>query len=432
MSPTRSLKQSQAWLERSRRVIPGAAQTFSKGATQRVVGAEPLFLERGEGAHVWDVDGNRYLDLVQGLLPNILGYAHPAVERAAISQLRSGHSFSLPHPSEVELAERLVELIPCAEMVRFAKNGSDATSGAVRAARAYTGRELIACCGYHGWHDWYIGTTSRSAGVPNAVRALTRSFEYGDLHGLQRILEDAPGGAAAVILEPMSFHFPQPGFLERVRELCQRYSAVLIFDEICSGWHFGLGGAQKYFGVEPDLACFGKAMANGFPLSAVVGRAEIMQIFDEVFFSLTFAGETVSLAAALATLDVLEHEAVVEGLFQRGRRLQDGINELALAAGADDWLSCIGIPSWTLVTLDAGPGEAGYAMRSLFQQEMARREVLILTTHNLTHAHDDAAIDALLGAYEEVIPYLADARRTGRVAALLEGPPLEPVFRVRG
>ena len=261
----RPLTQSQAWLERAKKVIPGCAQTFSKGYTQYVQGVAPIFLERGKGCRVWDVDGNEYIDYVQGLLPNILGYAHVEVNAAAAAQLAEGHSFSLPHPLEVQLAERLTRLIPCAEMVRFGKNGSDATSGAVRAARAFTGRDRIACCGYHGWQDWYIGSTSRNAGVPKAVRELTHPFPYNDLASLEKLLEEHPDEFAAVIMEPVNFVEPAHGFLEGVKHLALRHAALLIFDEICVGFHFGLGGAQKLFGVTPDLACFGKAMGNGFP-----------------------------------------------------------------------------------------------------------------------------------------------------------------------
>ena len=261
-APKRPVGQSQAWLARSRKVIPGCAQTFSKGYTQYVQGVAPVFLRRGKGCRVWDVDGNEYIDYVQGLLPNILGYAIDEVNSAVAAQLAEGHSFTLPHPIEVELAERLTRLIPCAEMVRFGKNGSDVTSAAVRVSRAFTGRERIACCGYHGWQDWYIGSTTRNGGVPGAVRELTHPFRYNDLSSLQTVLEEHSGQFAAVIMEPVNFVEPVPGFLQGVKDLAQKHGALLIFDEICSGFHFGLGGAQKGFGVVPDLATFGKAMAQ--------------------------------------------------------------------------------------------------------------------------------------------------------------------------
>ena len=314
-------------------MIPGCSQTFSKGANQHVRGVAPMFLAKGKGCRVWDVDGNEYIDYIQGLLPNILGYAHEEVNAAVAEQLAQGHSFSLPHPLEVELAERLTRLIPCAQKVRFGKNGSDATSGAVRAARALTGRERIACCGYHGWQDWYIGSTTRNAGVPEAVRALTHPFVYNDLGSLQKLLEEHRGEFAAVIMEPVNFWPPAAGFLEGVKKLAHEHGALLIFDEICSGFHFGLGGAQKRFGVTPDMACFGKAMGNGFPISCVVGRADVMKVFEDIFFSFTFGGEVASMAAAMKVLDVLETTDALARMDANGRVLQEGLNALAKEAG---------------------------------------------------------------------------------------------------
>lgn len=428
-TPKRNLAQSQALLERARKVIPGCAQTFSKGYTQYVLGAAPVFLERGKGCRVWDVDGNEYIDYVQGLLPNILGYANEQVNEAVTVQLAEGHSFSLPHPIEVELAERLTRLIPCAEMVRFGKNGSDATSGAVRAARAFTGREHIACCGYHGWQDWYIGTTTRNAGVPKAVRELTHPFAYNDLDGLERLLRGYE--FAAVIMEPFNFVEPDPGFLGGVKAAAQKHGAVLIFDEICSGFHFGLGGAQKLFGVTPDLACFGKAMANGFPISCVVGRAEIMRTFDEIFYSFTFAGEVSSMAAALKVLEILETTDVLQRIEANGRTLQDAITVMSREAGLDGQIQAAGRPQWSLLKFLDEKGSASQLVKSLFQQEAVKRGVLLLATHNLSGAHDASAIKQTLEVYAEVLKTLASWLKEPQPARFLEGPMIQPIFQVR-
>src|SRR2546422_4445450 len=289
--PGRSLARSREYFARARKVIPSCTQTFSKGPTQFVQGVAPNFLERGRGSHVWDVDGNEYVDYVMALCPIVLGYDDPDVIAAVQRQLADGVTFSLAHPLEVEVAEALAKIVPCAEMVRFGKNGSDATAGAVRVARAYTGRDLVVCCGYHGWQDWFIGTTTRDRGVPGAVKALTKTFQYNDLKSLDRVLTEHRGQVAVVIMEPVIFQEPAPGFLEGVRDLTHRHGALLVFDEIVTGFRFGLGGAQEYFGVTPDLACFGKGMANGLPISAIVGRADVMKLFEEVFFSFTFGGE---------------------------------------------------------------------------------------------------------------------------------------------
>ncbi len=430
-APKRPLAQSQAWLERAKKVIPGCAQTFSKGYTQYVHGVAPIFLERGKGCRVWDVDGNEYIDYVQGLLPNILGYAHEEVNAAAAAQLAEGHSFSLPHPLEVQLAERLTRLIPCAEMVRFGKNGSDATSGAVRAARAFTGHERIACCGYHGWQDWYIGSTTRHAGVPKAVRDLTHPFPYNDLASLEKLLEAHPGEFAAVIMEPVNFVEPAHGFLEGVKHLAHRHGALLIFDEICVGFHFGLGGAQKLYGVTPDMACFGKAMGNGFPISCILGRADVMHTFEEIFYSFTFAGEVASMAAAMKVLDILEQTDALAQIESNGRTLQDAVNAMAKEAGLGQRIRAVGRPQWSLLKFFDQNGADSPLLRNLFQQEVVKRGILFLASHNVTAAHETTAIHQTLEAYAEVFKTLAAWVGDADPARFLEGPMTQPVFRVR-
>jgi len=430
-APRRSIEKSKAWFERAGKTIPGSSQTFSKGANQHVQGVAPMFLAKGKGCRVWDVDGNEYIDYIQGLLPNILGYAHEELNQAVAEQLGQGHSFSLPHPLEVELAERLVRLIPCAEKVRFGKNGSDATSGAVRAARAFTGRERIACCGYHGWQDWYIGSTTRNAGVPGAVRALTHPFVYNDLGSLQNLLNGHPGEFAAVIMEPVNFWPPAAGFLEGVKTLAHEHGALLIFDEICSGFHFGLGGAQKKFGVTPDMACFGKAMGNGFPISCVVGRADAMKVFEDIFFSFTFGGEVASMAAAIKVLDVLETTDALGRIEANGRVLQEGLNVLAKEAGLQDQIRCIGYPSWSLIKFLDADGKDSLLVRSLFTQECVKRGVLLLATHNMTAAHDPLAVEQTLKVYAEVCKTLAKWLKESNPEEHLEGEMIQPVFKVR-
>lgn len=423
------MDRSHALKAKAQGVIPSGTQTFSKGPSQFVQGAAPVFLARGQGSHVWDVDGNEYIDYPMALGPIILGHNEPAVTEAVIRQLRDGTTFSLPHPLEVDVAGMLTEMIPCAEMVRFGKNGSDATSGAVRVARAYTGRDRIACCGYHGWQDWYIGTTTRNAGVPEAVRKLTIPFEYNNLESLERIFAEHPRHVAAVIMEPVGVVEPRAQFLQRVKELTQREGAVLIFDEVITGFRLALGGAQEYFGVTPDLACFGKGIANGFPLSAIVGRQEIMQLFDEIFFSFTFGGETVSLAAAAATLAELRAKPVIEHLWRQGARLRDGYNALASTAGLAPATRCAGLPPRTVMTFTDERGEESMVLKSFFQQECLKRGVLFSGGQNICYRHTDRDIEQTLHVYQEVMGLLAEAIRSGSVEATLEGPAVQPVFR---
>ncbi|MBI2524606.1 MAG: aminotransferase class III-fold pyridoxal phosphate-dependent enzyme [Candidatus Rokubacteria bacterium] len=424
-----SLARSQAYLERARQLIPGCSQTFSKAPSQFVQGVSPAFLQRGSGSHVWDVDGNEYVDYVSSLGAIILGHNDPDVSASVGRQIAEGTLFSLPHPLEVEVAALLTELVPCAEMVRFGKNGSDATAGAVRAARAYTGRELVVCCGYHGWQDWYIGTTTRNKGVPEAVRRLTLTFPYNDAEALERILAEERDGIACVVMEPIGVVDPKPGFLARVRELTHRAGAVLIFDEIVTGFRIALGGAQTYFGVTPDLACFGKAMGNGYPVAAVVGRRDLMEVFEEVFFSFTFGGDALALAATLATLEKMRSQAVIPHLWRQGKILQDGYNGLAAELGLSGFTQCLGLPPRTVVQFKDARGEDSLELRSLFQQEMVKRGVLFLAGFNLTFAHSDGDVSHTLEACRETLQVVARAVSADAVRDMLEGAPVQPVFR---
>lgn len=428
-SQSQGLERSLKLKARAEHLIPSCTQTFSKGPTQFVQGISPIFLERGEGSHVWDVDGNEYIDYPMALGPIILGHNYPAVTEAVTSQMQHGTLFSLPHPLEVAVSEMLVEVIPCAEMVRFGKNGSDATSAAVRVARAYTGRDIIACCGYHGWQDWYIGTTTRNKGVPKAVQELTIPFEYNNIESLKRIFAEHPGQVAAVIMEPVGVVEPRDSFLEQVQELTRRERALLIFDEVITGFRLALGGAQEYFGVTPDLACFGKAMANGYPISAVVGRREVMELFDEVFFSVTFGGEVLSLVAAKATITEVRGKKVIRHLWEQGRILADGYNRLAQEFDLERYTECIGMPPRTVITFKDKCGTESLVLKSLFQQECLKRGVLTAGYHNISYSHSDSDTEYTLQVYRTAMEILSQAIREGDALERLEGPPVRPVFR---
>jgi glutamate-1-semialdehyde aminotransferase/spore coat polysaccharide biosynthesis protein SpsF (cytidylyltransferase family) len=432
-APSLHLDKSFEWLKRGEQVIPGGAQTYSKSWRHHIRGVTPIFLDKGKGALVTDVDGNEFVDLIQGLLPNILGYAHKEVDIAAFERACDGHSFSLPHPIEVELAEKLCQLIPCAEMVRYGKNGSDATAGAVRAARAYTGREHVAVCGYHGWQDWFIGTTSRHAGVPEAVRELAHPFPYNDPDALDELLSSLPGQFAAVIMEPVNFVWPIPGYLEKVKEIAHRHGALLIFDEICSGFHFGLGGAQKLFGVLPDMATFGKAMGNGWPISCIVGRREIMKVFEDAFVSFTFAGDVSAMAAALKVLEILESGDAYARMTAAGTKLYDGARVMAAAAGLEDTFRLKGHPHWSLFSFVDKNGVDDPGTKALWVQEVTRRGVLILTTFNISAALDESAVNTVLTAFAHAFKRVAQARSLGiNPESWLDGPIPVPAFRARG
>jgi glutamate-1-semialdehyde aminotransferase len=310
-------------------------------------------------------------------------------------------------------------------MARFSKTGCDVTSAAIRLARAYTGRSHVLCCGYHGWHDWYVATTDRAAGIPGEVAGLTYTFEYNDLDSL---LESIDGDVAAVILEPTVFERPKPGFLEGLRAACDRHGALLIFDEMWTGFRLALGGAQDYFKVTADLSCFSKAIANGMPLSVLTGRRDVMQLLDkDVFFFTTFGGETLSLAAAKATLSEMQERPVLQHMAGQGRKLREGYIDIAREAGLT-FTSCQGFDARSIVQFDGKVVEPLLA-KSYVQQEMLLHGVLWSGFHNLSYSHSDDDVNAVLAAYREVLPRLGEIVQSGTLTENVHGGPILPSFR---
>lgn len=424
-------QESEALLDRARRTIPLGAQTFSKSITQYPHGVSPYFAERAKGSRVWDVDGNEYIDFINALASVTLGYADPDVNAAVAEQLQHGTIFSLSHRLESEVAELICEVVPSAEMVRFGKNGSDATAGAIRIARAFTGRDHVLTCGYHGWQDWTIGTTARNKGVPAATRALTHTFPYNDAAALAAKLQEFDGQVAAVIMEPMNVAAPAAGYLDEVKRLAHQAGALLIFDETITGFRFANGGAQELFGVTPDLTTLGKGIANGFPLAAVCGRRDVMMEMEEVFFSFTMGGETLSLAAAKAVIEKLRREPVIATMRARGERIERETAERIARHGISDFVSITGDPTWTFLIMKDWNGYSSFEIKTLFMQEMLARGVLTFGTHNLSYAHTDADVDRLGQVYDEVFPILANAVQNRAMGQLLQCQPLQPLFKVR-
>jgi glutamate-1-semialdehyde 2,1-aminomutase/spore coat polysaccharide biosynthesis protein SpsF len=422
---------SQRLVERAERIIPTGSQTFSKSRLQFPPGAAPLFLTHGNGGRVHDVDGNEYVDLVSALLPNVLGYRDPDVDLAIRRQLTRGISFSLPTTLEIELAERLVKHIPCAEMVRFGKNGTDATSAAVRLARAATKRDRLMLLGYHGWQDWYIGATSRNLGVPASVSALSHLAAYGDLEPIEGLFKKYPGEFAAIMLEPMNTTEPPSGYLQGLKDLARRHGALLIFDEIITGFRWSIGGAQARYGVTPDLACFGKAMGNGMPISAVVGAADIMRLMEDIFYSGTFGGETLSLAAAIATIDKIEKEKVTDQLWSAGEDLMKPALARIAKAGLSDAIGLVGAAPWAILTFKDHAGASKEAIKTLFLREMIAAGVLINASHNVCYAHSPADVGRVLAAYDHALAALKEALDCGDIDRRLGNQVIQPVFSVR-
>ena len=424
-------KKSTEFLTRAEATIPIGSQTFSKSRTQYPVGISPLFATRAKGPYLWDLDGNKYIDLVSNLASITLGYRNRKVDSAVRKQMNLGNGFSLPSTLEAVVAEKITSLVPSAEMVRFGKNGTDATSAAIRLARAYTGRDYVAVCGYHGWQDWFIGSTSRNKGVPKKTSALTLTFKYNDIKSLEKMFSKHPKGIAAVILEPMTYEFPENKFLQKTKKLCQKYGAVLIFDETVTGFRFSKGGAQEIFQVTPDLSTFGKGIANGYPLSVVCGSREIMREMENIFFSGTFGGELLSLAAANVVLGMHQKDEISPRLNKYGEELSEDLQKLIDQADMSGLLEIKGHPTWKFLEWKDGSEFTAPELKTFFMQEMFRSGILILSTHNVTLAHNKKIRGVIISKYERVLTLMKKAISEGNLKDKLEVMPLKPLFKVR-
>lgn len=406
-------------------LIPAQTQTLAKGTGQNIKGIAPKYLQRGKGSHVWDVDGNEFIDYTMGVGPLSLGYSYDVVDDAIKEQLKDGITFSLTHPLEVEVAELINKVVPNAESIRYSRGGADVVSGAVRVARAYTGRNKVLCCGYHGWHDWYIAVTDRNKGIPQAIQDLTFTFSYNDI---QSVIDSIDEDTACVILEPYVFEEPKDNFLQKLRDVCTKNGTLLVFDEMWSGFRIAVGGAQEYFGVNADLACFSKAVANGMPLSILTGKREFMSVLQkDVFFFNTFGGEALSLAAAKATINEMIEKNVPEQLAKQGNKLKVGYNKIASDLGMN-YTKCSGFDCRTIITFDSSAGNP-LEMKSLVQQEMIKRGILWSGFHNMSFSHSDSDIEYTLKTYKEVLPILKKAIEENNVKGYLRGEPVEPLFR---
>jgi len=426
--PHRKFAKSLQVLEQAKRVIPAQTQTFSKGWTQYPLGVSPVFAARTDGGYVWDVDGNKFIDWPMALGPLLLGHNNRHVNDAVRRQLDLGIAFSLPHQAEVELAERLIAWFPYAEGVRFGKNGSDVTAAAVRAARAFTGRDIVLCCGYHGWQDWFIGTTTRNRGVPDAVRELTIPFGYNDLVGLERLLKVHAGKVACIIMEPIGIIAPQPGYLEGVKKLAEANGAILVFDECWCGFRLHKQGAFGKYGVAPHLSCFGKAIGNGVPISIILGRADIMAVFEDIFFSFTYGGDLLGIAAANAVMDVFEQEPVLEKIEKIGQALIDGVVDLAKKHKIDSHVGIGGYAGRNIMTFKDDEAD-GLLLKSIFQQEALCHGVLAAGWHAPCYAHSMDDVRTTLRAYDEAFAAIARGLSVGNLRGLLHGQQVQQVFR---
>jgi glutamate-1-semialdehyde 2,1-aminomutase len=432
-------ERGKALARRAHQLIPGGAHTYAKGDDQYPELA-PSFIERGKGCHVWDLDGNEYIEYGMGLRAVTLGHAYEPVVAAARTQLEYGSNFVRPAPIEVECAEAFLELVPTAEMVKFGKHGSDALDGAVKLARAHTGRDYVAVCADHPFFsvsDWFIGTTPMTGGIPAWVQSRTIGFHYGRIEDLRQLFDNHPAQIACVIMEAARLEEPPPGYLAAVRDLCHERGALLVFDEMITGFRWHNSGAQHVYGVTPDLSSFGKAIANGFSLSALAGKREFMQLGgydhegERVFLmSTTHGAETHSLAAGIATMQVYRGEPVIAHLHRQGRRLREGVARAAADAGVSKQVECLGRDCAVLFTTRDAEGNPSQPLRALFMQEMIKRGVLA-PSFIVSYSHSDRDIDHTIDATAEALRIYRNALENG-VEGYLVGRPLKPVFRRRG
>ena len=432
-----SFARSRRLRERAHRLIPGGAHTYTKGDDQYPVLA-PGFIARGEGCHVWDVDGNEFIEYGMGNRTVGLGHAFPPVVEAAISALKGGCNFVRPAAIEVDCAEAFLGIVRGAEMVKFCKDGSDATSGAVRLARAYTGRDLIACCADHRFFstdDWFIGTTPMNSGVPRATRRLTLTFRYNDIASVEALFDRYPRRIAALILEPAKNEEPSDGFLHRIQEICRREGALFILDEMITGFRWHVGGGQHLYGIVPDLSCFGKAMGNGFSRSALAGKREFMRLGDldhsdqpRVFLlSTTHGAETHAMAAGIATMEIYRTQPVIEHFNRQGGKLKEGMAEAARRRGIGGFVYPVGRACClAYATLD-GEGNPSQAFRTLFLQETIRRGIL-MPSLAVSYTHRDVDIERTLEAIDGALETYARALEDG-VERHLIGRPTQTIYR---
>jgi glutamate-1-semialdehyde 2,1-aminomutase len=434
--PTLGSPRSLELRERAHELIPGGAHTYAKGDDQYPELA-PTFIARGKGCRVWDVDDNEFIEYGMGLRAVTLGHAYEEVVDAAHAQMLLGTNYTRPAAVEVECADALLELVPRADMVKFCKDGSTANTAAVTLARAYTGRDLVALCADHpffSYNDWFIGTTPMRAGIPQAIQDLTVTFRYNDFESVESLFEANPDRIACVVLEAERTEEPRDGFLHKLQELCRRNGALFVLDEMITGFRWHLGGAQELYDLTPDLSTFGKAMANGFALSALVGKREIMErgglrdVGERVFLlSTTHGAETHALAAAIATMRVYRERSVVEALRAKGERLRAGLESVAVEHGVDEHFQVIGHPANLVYATRDHEGRPSQEFRTLFLQETIERG-LLLPSLVVGFSHGEEEIDRTIEGVGDALAVYAKALEDG-IAKHLRGRSVQPVYR---
>lgn len=418
-------------------VIPGGSHTYAKGDDQFPQNM-PVYIEKGKGCKVWDVDGNEYIEYGMGLRSVSLGHAFDPVNDAVIKQIQLGNNYVRPSRIELECAEEFLSIIEGAEMVKFCKNGSDATSAAIKLSRAYTGREMVAICADHPFFsvdDWFIGSTPMSAGIPKAVRDLTVKFSFNNIESVKSLFEQYSGKIACVILEAEKITPPENNFLHEVKRIANENGALFILDEMITGFRWDLGGAQKKYNIVPDLSAFGKALGNGYAISALTGKRELMRLGglqhnkERVFLlSTTHGAENHALAAAIATIKFYKENDVIGTLHRQGKKLTDGVNKISRELGLEDYVSIIGPDYCSVYKTNDGDKKPSQPFRTLFLQETMRRG-LLMPSSVVSYSHTDSDIEKTVEIIYEALLVYKKALNEG-VEKYLEGASVKPVFRM--
>ena len=423
--------------EQAKKLIPGGTQLLSKRPELYLPNQWPAYFKKAKGVEVWDLDGNKYIDTQASIGACILGYADDNVNRAVKKAIDSGNTSTLNVPEEVELAKLLIKLHPWANMVRYARGGGEAMSIAVRIARAYTGRDKIAFCGYHGWTDWYLASNLASnknldghllpglapAGVPRGLRGTALPFKYNKIKELERIVKKHK--LAAIVMEPLRYQEPKDSFLQKVRKIANKEKAVLVFDEITVGWRLTYGGAHLKYRVNPDIAVFAKGISNGYPMAAILGRRQVMQAAQETFISSSYWTERIGPTAALATIKKMKDKKVAQHLNKIGQLFMHGLERVAKKTGIKITLE--GLPP--LFVFSFNFGKYNQAVNTLFNQEMLKRGFITATGIDVSYSLKEKHVKAYLNACHEVFKIIKKAVEQKKVRKLLKGPVAHEKFK---
>ena len=438
---------------KAKKYIASGTNTFSRAPGVFPDGAAPKVLMKQKGSHVWDVDGNEYIDMVMGCGPVTIGHGDKRIEKAIIKQLKKGVLFSMINNLEIELAEMLVKSIPSVEMVKFSKNASDVCAASVRLARYVTGRDIIFCYGYHGFHDWYVGTTDRNSGIPKEIKNLTKVFDYGDTKSLEKMFNKYKGRVAAVIMEPVIGQRGQYFYkknksgqkkirkpiknceqvktLKFIKNLAKSHGSLFILDECISGFRFDVGGAQDFFGVLPDLSIFGKGITNGLPLGILGGKKKYMKHFDKVFLSSTYAPEALTLSAAIENLKIYKKNNVIDQLWSKGEYIDKNFTKIINKYNLSKNVSLAGYPVRLMINTHLENGSQNNVLATLYQQEMFKNGILCFSgVLMLSISHTKKDLDTLINAFDKTCKVIKKSLSKGnKITNYLTCKPMSPVFK---